>query len=197
MTEYEKGYKDAQIKIIQNKYNIDGEWLFKELKRLEKEIGLPSEEIYTIMREYRAQLIKKEFDQIVAESDTKEEAVYHLIVVSHFVRDYVIKHLDVTDEFIDHTLYDKDVQYKSMKAVYNKLKNKENRSSDEETFYNEITDGIEEGQREAKIEVVQNMYKIGKTTDEIKNILKNYVEFTDDEIKDVLQAVNAKSNNTK
>ena len=197
MTEYEKGYRDAQIKIIQNKYDIDGEWLFKELKRLEKEIGLPSEEIYTIMRKYRAQLIKKEFDQIVAESNTKEEAVYHLIVVSGFVRDYVIKHLDVTDEFIDHSLHDKEVSYKSMKAVYNKLKDKENRTSDEETFYNEITEGIEEGQRKAKIEVVQNMYKIGKTTDEIKDILKNCMEFTDDEIKDVLQAVNAKSNNTK
>lgn len=196
MTEYEKGYRDAQIKIIQNKYDIDGEFLFNVLKRLENEISLPSEQIYIIMREYRAQLIKKEFDQIVAESDSKEEAVCHLIIVSHFMRDYVIKHLDVTDEFIEHTLHDKDVSYKSMKAVYTKLKDKKNRTSDEEAFYNEITecieDGQREGQREAIIEVVQNMYKIGKTTDEIKDILKNCMEFTDDEIKDVLQAVNEK-----
>ena len=197
MTEYEKGYRDAQIKIIQNKYDIDGEFLFNVLKRLENEIGLPSEQIYIIMREYRAQVIKKGVDQRGAESDSKEEAVCHLIVVSHFMRDYVIKHLDVTDEFIEHTLHDKDVSYKNMKAVYNKLKDKKNRTSDEENFCNEITESIKEGQREAIIEVVQNMYKIGKTTDEIKDILKNCMEFTDDEIKDVLQAVNAKSNNTK
>lgn len=194
MTEYEKGYRDAQVKIIQNKYDIDGEFLFNALalKRLENEIGLPSKEIYIIMREYRAKLIKKEFDRIVAESDSKEEAVCHLIVVSHFMRDYVIKHLDVTDEFIEHTLHDKDVSYKSMKAVYTKLKDKKDRTSDEEAFYTEITEDIKEGQREAKIEVVQNMYKMGKTTNEIKDILKNILEFTEDEIKDVLQAVNEK-----
>lgn len=197
MTEYEKGYRDAQIKIIQNKYDIDGEFLFNALKRLEIEIGLPSEQIYIIMREYRAKLIKKEFDRIVAESDSKEEAVFHLILVSHFLRDYVIKNLNVTDEFITHCINDKDTQYKSAKSLYNKLKDKEDRTSDEDYFYATFKECIEEGQKEGRIEVVQNMYKMGKTTDEIKDILKNVLEFTDDEIKDILQAVNEKSNNTK
>ena len=58
MTEYEKGYRDAQVKIIQNMFDIEGDWLLRECDRLEKEVGLPAKEIGTIIWDYKHQLNK-------------------------------------------------------------------------------------------------------------------------------------------
>lgn len=191
MTEYEKGYRDAQVKIIQNMYDLKGDELNWEIKRLEKEIGLPVDDIQSIIQEYRALCIKKEFDEIVAESDSKEEAVYHLIV-SDFLRDYIKEHLGVTDAFINHCLID-DVRFDVAPRVYKKLQNKANRSSGENSFYWNFLEGYIENLKIGNgslIRVVNMLYGAGKTTETIKEILEP-LELSKDEFEYLIQ--NAKS----
>lgn len=190
MNEYERGYKDAQVKIIQNMYDVEGEWLTRECFRLEKEIGLPAQEIATIIKEYRAKLVKEEFDQIVAESDSKEEAVYHL-TISLFLRDYIKKNLNVTDEFIDHCMNDDKIAGESANAVYNKLKNKKHRSKGEEEFYKNYTEGLEIGYHNARLKLVKNMYNAGKSTEDIKDILK-LLDFTEEDIESLIEEAKQK-----
>lgn len=192
MTEYEKGYRDAQVKIIQNMFDIEGDWLLRECDRLEKEVGLPAKEIGTIIWDYKHQLNKKEFDRIVAESNSKEEAVYHLIV-ANFIRNYIKKNLGVSDAFIDHCLFD-DIRFDLARKVYNKLKSKPNRSAEESRFYWNYVEGYIEGLKlgnRSLIEAVSMMYAYGSTTETIKNILEP-LKLTKDQLEYLLQKAKSK-----
>lgn len=195
MTEYEKGYRDAQVKIIQNMYDLKGDGLNWEIKRLVKEIGLPVDDIQTIIQEYRSLCIKKEFDEIVAESDSKEEAVYHLIV-SDFLRDYIKEHLGVTDVFINHCLAD-DIRFDVAPRIYKKLKNKANRSSGENSFYWNFLEGYIDSLKIGNgslIRVVSMLYGVGKTTETIKEILEP-LDLSKDEFEYLIQKAKSYKDN--
>lgn len=186
MTEYEKGYRDAQIKIIQNMYDVEGEWLLREFDRLEKEIGLPAKEIGTIIWDYDHQLNLKEFDRIVAESDSKEEAVYRLAVISQFNSDFIIKNLGVTDDFMIYCLGDQDIRQKYARIIYAKLKNKSEKSPKEKEFYEYYTENVEEGKKQSRVDLVCDLFRIGKSTDSIKSILKAW-DLNDEEVDHIIK----------
>lgn len=194
MTEYEKGYRDAQVKIIQNMYDLKGDGLNWEIKRLVKEIGLPVDDIESIIQEYRSLCIKKEFDEIVTESDSKEEAVYHLIV-SDFLRDYIKEHLGVTDAFINHCLTD-DVRFDIAPRIYKKLQNKADRSAGENSFYWNFLEGYMDSLKIGKgslIKMVSKLYDAGKTTETIKEILEP-LELSKDEFEYLIQKAKSYNN---
>lgn len=186
MTEYEKGYRDAKIKIIQNMYDVEGEWLLRECDRLEKEIGLPAKEIGTIIFDYDHQLNLREFEQIVAESDSKEEAVYRLAVISQFNWDFIMKNLGVTDDFIIYCLGDQAIRQKYARIIYAKLKNKPEKSSHEKEFFEYFAENVGEGKKQSSVSLVCDLYRIGKSTDSIKSILKAW-NINDEEVDNIIK----------
>lgn len=190
MNEYEKGYRDAQVKIIRNMYDIEGEWLLRECDRLEKEIGIPAKEIGRIIWDYKNQISEKVFEQIVAESDSKEEAIYHLTVVSHFNWDFITKNLGVTDEFIKQCLSDKNLRHKTARIIYEKLKNRVQKLSyNEKCFYRDFLEGYIDGLTigdNQLINAVNMMYNFGDTTETIKHILQAY-NLTDEEFEYLIE----------
>lgn len=169
MTDFEKGYRKAQENIIAGMYDMEGDFLFNKIDRLEKIVGLPAAEISDILNRHLAKRHRKEFEQIAAECNSKEEIVRRLLLVG-FVREFIKKNLHVSDEFINHCLYDQNEQYEEISAkMYHDLTSKKNKSAGESEFCDRYGEELQL-QKKCKLEMISRLYTNGSSRDKIYKI---------------------------
>lgn len=147
-------------------YDMNSGFFAWEMDRIQKTIGLPADDVTAILNQHIAKLHKDELDKIVSECDSKEEAVRRLVLVD-FMRDYIRKNLQVTDEFINHSLYDHDDRYEEISSkIYKKLKDK----ADKTTGESEYCIKYEEERRrnkEYQMDMIGRLYATGASREKI------------------------------
>ena len=78
MTEYEKGYHDAQLQILAAYCKNHDIWNVTQLNEISKFIGLSTEEIKKIILDSNEKEKQKIYDEVSKQAVTKEELIYLL-----------------------------------------------------------------------------------------------------------------------
>lgn len=169
MTEYEKGYHDAQwasanrlYECYLNKYIFGMNW-----QMIEYITGLSLDDLEKLLFEYDEELTAA----CLAESDSLEEKIYRLHI-ERYSNEYIQEQLGVTEEKIRLVIEGKDGCCKDVyNTVYQKLKVKKDKNLAEYQYYRNFTIDQKTGYEEVRWEWVQRLHTAGMNEDKISEIL--------------------------
>lgn len=169
MTEYEKGYHDAQWAMANrlyecdlNKYIVGMDW-----QMIEYITGLSLDDLEKLLFEYDEKLTAA----CLAESDSLEEKIYRLHI-ERYSNEYIQEQLGVTEEKINSVIEEKDECSKDVSyTVYKKLKAKKHKNIAEYRYYRDFSISLKTGCEEVQWELVHRLHKAGMNTNEISENL--------------------------
>lgn len=171
MTDYEKGYHDAQWAIATRYYYCYlKDFMFKmEFKKAADIIGISFEEMEKVALECQRKELEELVDICLAESDSLEEKIYRLNI-ENFTREFIQKRLGVTEEKVEAVINGddhKDVAH----VIYQKLKQKKDKNPAEYRYYRSYSIGFKTGFEEVQWERVHKLHDAGLDVNVIGEVL--------------------------
>ncbi len=172
MTEYEKGYHDAQRAIAIRYYHCYLEdFMFEvEFKKAAKIIGISFDDMKSVAAECQRKKLEEFVDTCLAESDSLEEKIYRLYIEDFRIA-FIQKRLGVTEEKVGAVIEGKD-HGEVAHTIYQKLKQKKELNNAEYRYYRSYSIGFKIGLEKVHWEYVHKLHEVGLDIDLIAKILE-------------------------
>lgn len=176
MTDYEKGYHDAQWAIAARYYHCYLEdFMFEvEFKKAAKIIGLSLDDIKRVAWECQRKETEELVEACLAESDSLEEKICRLNI-ENFTRGFIQKRLGVTEEKVE-AVINGDDHKEVYSVIYQKLKQKKDKNPAEYRYYRSYSIGLKVGYEQVQWEYVHNLHDAGLDLDLIGKVLERSKE---------------------
>ncbi len=171
MTEYEKGYHDAQVAIAARyyHYHLEDVIFTARFKPAAEIIGISLDDMIKVSAECQRKKCKELIDTCLAESDSLEEKIYRLYIENLRVS-FIPVWLGVTIEKVAEVVNGnhEEVAY----TIYKKLKQKKELNNAEYRYYRSFSIGFKIGREEVRWENVHKLHEVGLDIDLIAKVIR-------------------------
>ncbi len=171
MTEYEKGYHDAQLAIAGRyyHYHLEDVIFTGRFKPAAEIIGISLDDMIKVSAECQRKKCKELIDTCLAESDSLEEKIYRLYI-EKFRVSFIPVWLGVTIEKVAEVVNGnhEEVAY----TIYKKLKQKKELNAAEYRYYRSYSINVTIGVQEVYWRCAHVLHKYGYDIDFIAKIIR-------------------------
>lgn len=176
MTDYEKGFRDAQREIALRYYHcyLEDAWTDLPRKDAAKVIGLSEDEFASMLKKALKEEQEKEVASCLAESDSLEEKIIRLYIEGYTWL-FIENTLHVTLEKI-YDVLNNEQRYEYYEAIYHKLKAKKEKTKQENKFCRNYALGVAIGEEKSVWKLAHVIHDAGGTNELISEALDRTVE---------------------